>query len=93
MAGLIQPVQDGPPEIFIAVPLPEAGRYRVSIIAPAGSARPSEGTGHGIQSELPAPGIEPLQAVADKLLPEKARLSDLRWSSLFRISMRLAAHL
>jgi 2-polyprenyl-6-methoxyphenol hydroxylase-like FAD-dependent oxidoreductase len=88
---LIQPVPDGPPDILIVVPLPEPGRYRVSIIAPPGLANPSGGTAHGFQSEAPAAGIEPLQAVADKLLPEKAVLSDLRWSSIFRISMRLAA--
>ena len=34
---------------------------------------------------------EPLQEVADRLLPERVKLTDLRWSSIFRISMRLAA--
>jgi 2-polyprenyl-6-methoxyphenol hydroxylase-like FAD-dependent oxidoreductase len=92
MLRIIKPVQDGLPDILIVVPLPEPGRYRVSIIAPPDSANPSEGTAHGFQSEAPAPGIEPLQTVADRLLPEKAVLSDLRWSSIFRISMRLAAH-
>jgi hypothetical protein len=88
---LIKPAQDGPPDIFVAVPLPEPGRYRVSTFAPPDRANPLEGTEHGIQSERPAPGIEQLQRAADELLPEKAVLSDLRWSSIFRISMRLAA--
>ncbi len=83
---------DGPPDIFIAVPLPEPGRYRVSVVAPSDLAVPLEGTGHGIQSERPAPGIAHFQAVATKLLPEPAVLSDVRWSSIFRISMRLASH-
>jgi hypothetical protein len=72
--------------------LPESGRYRVTTTVPPDPANPPLGTGHGIQSERPAPGIEHLQSVADKLLPEKAVLSDIRWSSIFRVSMRLAAH-
>jgi 2-polyprenyl-6-methoxyphenol hydroxylase-like FAD-dependent oxidoreductase len=91
MLRLIKPALDGPPDMFIAVPLPEPGRYRVSTFAPPDRANPSEGTEHGTQSERPAPGIERLQKAADQLLPEKAVLSDLRWSSIFRISMRLAA--
>jgi 2-polyprenyl-6-methoxyphenol hydroxylase-like FAD-dependent oxidoreductase len=87
----IRPVPDAPPDMFIAVPLPELGRYRVSMLAPPELASDS-GSEHGIQSERPAPGLEPLQAAADRLLLEKALLSDLRWSSVFRISMRLAAH-
>src|SRR5262249_10886316 len=84
--------EDGPPDIFVAVPLPEPGRYRVSVVAPSDLAAPQEGNGHGIQSERPAPGIAHFQSLAAKLLPEPAVLSDVRWSSIFRISMRLAAH-
>ncbi|TDR87332.1 FAD-dependent monooxygenase [Enterovirga rhinocerotis] len=83
-------VEGGPPDMFIAIPLPEKGRYRVSMLAPAGSA--SGGSDHGIQDELPGPSLTDLQAVADDLVPERPRLSDLRWSSLYRISMRLAAN-
>ncbi|MGK9171045.1 FAD-dependent monooxygenase [Inquilinus limosus] len=82
-------VEDGPPDLFVAIPLPETGRYRVSMIAPAEFSAP-HGTDHGIQSERPGPSLRHLQAVADDLLPDKPTLSDLRWSSLFRISMRLA---
>ena len=82
---------EAPPELFIAIPLPELGRYRVSMMAPPELSSTARGSDDGIQSERASPGIEHLQAVADKLLPEKAVLSDLRWSSIFRISMRLAA--
>ncbi len=87
----LRPNPDGPPDLFIAIPLPEQGRYRVSTLAPPELAAQPTATEHGIQSERPAPGIEPLQAAADRLLPDKARLTDPRWSSVFRISMRLAA--
>jgi 2-polyprenyl-6-methoxyphenol hydroxylase-like FAD-dependent oxidoreductase len=82
-------VENAAPDMFIAVPLPEPGRYRVSMLAPAELAAPG-GTSHGIQSELPGPQLPQLQSVANDLLPQKQKLSDLRWSSIFRISMRLA---
>lgn len=95
----LRPHDDGPPEMLICVPLPEAGRYRVSTMAPPNdadantglpNAASGDGIEHGIQSERPAPGIELLQQMADELLVQPATLSDLRWSSIFRISMRLA---
>jgi 2-polyprenyl-6-methoxyphenol hydroxylase-like FAD-dependent oxidoreductase len=82
-------VENAAPDMFIAIPLPEPGRYRVSMLAPAELAAPG-GTGHGIQSELPGPQLSQIQSVANDLLPQKPKLSDLRWSSIFRISMRLA---
>jgi 2-polyprenyl-6-methoxyphenol hydroxylase-like FAD-dependent oxidoreductase len=85
----LQPTPDGPPDMFIAIPLPERNRYRVSILAPSDAE--IHGTDHGLQSEGKVTLAE-LQAAADRLLPGKPRLSDLRWASLFRISMRLAAH-
>jgi 2-polyprenyl-6-methoxyphenol hydroxylase-like FAD-dependent oxidoreductase len=83
-------IEDGPPDMFIAIPLPEPGRYRVSMLAPPNLV-PAGGTDHGIQAELRGPSLADLQAVADDLLPERPSLSDLRWSSLYRISMRLAS--
>jgi 2-polyprenyl-6-methoxyphenol hydroxylase-like FAD-dependent oxidoreductase len=84
----IRPNEDGPPDFFVAIPLPERKRYRVSMLA---TGEPAEaGDAHGILSERPGPSLDQLQAVADRLLPDAARMSDLRWSSLFRISMRLA---
>lgn len=87
-------VEDSAPDMFIAVPLPETGRYRVSMLAPARLASTDAfagGSDHGIQSEARGPELGDIQAIADDLLPDKPRLSDLRWSSMFRIGMRLAA--
>jgi hypothetical protein len=88
----VHPVEDGPPDFFVAIPLPERNRYRVSMLAPEQPSGDLDlSNGHGLQTERPAPGIAALQEVADRLLPEKPQLSDLRWSSLFLISMRLAS--
>jgi 2-polyprenyl-6-methoxyphenol hydroxylase-like FAD-dependent oxidoreductase len=81
--------EEAAPDMFIAIPLPEQGRYRVSMLAPE-LLIPQGGTGHGIQAEMSGPALRDLQLVADDLLPEKPLLSDMRWSSIFRISMRLA---
>jgi 2-polyprenyl-6-methoxyphenol hydroxylase-like FAD-dependent oxidoreductase len=88
----IRPAVDAPPDFFVAIPLPEQNRYRVSMMAssqPSG-ARDGE-VAHGIQSERPGASLPQLQEVADRLVPGQPKLSDLRWSSIFRISMRLAA--
>ncbi|MGE0258983.1 MAG: FAD-dependent monooxygenase [Alphaproteobacteria bacterium] len=85
----LRPVENWAPDMFIAIPLPEPGRYRVSTLAKPEPAS-AGGSEHGIQSDAPGPDLAALQEVADDLLPGRARLSDLRWSSLFRISMRLA---
>lgn len=84
-------VENAAPDMFVAIPLPEPGRYRVSMIAPPELAQ-SGGSDHGIQSEGRGPGLSDIQAIADDLAPDKPHLSDLRWSSMFRISLRLAAH-
>ncbi|HXE14504.1 MAG TPA: FAD-dependent monooxygenase [Bryobacteraceae bacterium] len=80
------------PDMFIAIPLPESNRYRVSMVAPdtlpGGSLDAS--AEHGIQTERAGPPLPLLQKIADRLAIGKPRLSDLRWSSIFRISMRLA---
>jgi 2-polyprenyl-6-methoxyphenol hydroxylase-like FAD-dependent oxidoreductase len=86
----VRPREDAPPDLFVAIPLPEPGRYRVSMVAPEAMA-PAGGSAHGIQSEMAGPDLAALQSVADDLLPDRPVLSDLRWSSIFRISMRLAA--
>jgi 2-polyprenyl-6-methoxyphenol hydroxylase-like FAD-dependent oxidoreductase len=85
----VRPIEKAPPELFVAIPLPDAGRYRVTMVAPS-ELSSGAGSDHGIQSELRGPSLPELQAVADRMLPTKTRLEDLRWSSLFRISMRLA---
>jgi 2-polyprenyl-6-methoxyphenol hydroxylase-like FAD-dependent oxidoreductase len=85
-------VENDAPDFLIAIPLPDHGRYRVSMLAPnAGSlATAEDGVEHGIQTDRPGATLDELQAVADRLLPEPATFSDMRWSSTFRISMRLA---
>ena len=85
----VRPKEDAPPDMFIAIPLPEPGRYRVSMMAPPHLVS-NGGTDHGIQSEMKGPSLADLQAMADDMVPGKPRLTDLRWSSIFRISMRLA---
>ena len=50
----IRPIPDAPPDLFIAIPLPEQGRYRVSTLAPPELASLPRGTDHGIQSERAA---------------------------------------
>jgi 2-polyprenyl-6-methoxyphenol hydroxylase-like FAD-dependent oxidoreductase len=86
-------VRDGPDDVLVAIPLPEPGRYRISMLAaPELSVRPDEGQGDGIAHGLEsahAPEIRHLQAVVDRLAPEPTTVSDLRWSSVFRISHRL----
>ncbi|RAH99057.1 monooxygenase [Acuticoccus sediminis] len=81
--------EDAAPDMFIAIPLPEAGRYRVSMLAPE-PGDDAAGTDHGIQTEAKGPDLAAIAAVAAALLPELPPISDLRWSSYFRISMRLA---
>lgn len=87
----VVPHENAPPDFLVVVPLPQRSRYRVSMLAPEElAAAPSAIEEHGISSERPGPSLDQLQAVSDRLLPGKPRFSDLRWSSLFRISMRLA---
>ncbi len=89
----VEPKQDAAPDFFVAIPLPGRSRYRVSMTAPERLSAPrGTGTGHGIQTDRPGASLADLQEVADRVLPEKAVLSDMHWSSIFRISMRLAAH-
>jgi 2-polyprenyl-6-methoxyphenol hydroxylase-like FAD-dependent oxidoreductase len=81
----------GAPDMFVAIPLPEPGRYRVTMLATEKFASPA-GPDHGLQTETRGPELADIQAIADALIPQKPVLSDLRWSSTFRISMRLAEH-
>src|SRR5262245_52780100 len=85
----VVPRENDAPDFVVVIPQPERNRYRISMLA---SEEPGEGGGeqHGIMSERPGPSLAQMQEVVDRLLPRKPRLSELRWSSLFRISMRLA---
>jgi 2-polyprenyl-6-methoxyphenol hydroxylase-like FAD-dependent oxidoreductase len=91
---LTRKVPGAPDDILVAIPLPEHGRYRISMLAPpelstrrADAA--SDGVVHGLEGGN-APELHHLQAVVDRLAPEPTTVSDLRWSSVFRISHRLA---
>ncbi|WP_127089075.1 FAD-dependent monooxygenase [Aquabacter cavernae] len=86
----IRPLEDQAPDMFIAIPLPEHGRYRVSMLESETPVAPGEGVAHGIQSEQAGPSLADIQQVADRVLARPPVVSDLRWSSRFRISMRLA---
>ncbi|MBV8865782.1 MAG: FAD-dependent monooxygenase [Acidobacteriaceae bacterium] len=89
----VRPIENAAPDFLVAVPLPERNRYRVSMLATSAlpSAASAGSSEQGLQSEQPGPSIEELQIVADRLFPTKMPMSDLRWSSHFRIGMRLAA--
>ncbi|MDD7938411.1 FAD-dependent monooxygenase [Actinomycetospora lutea] len=77
---------------LVAVPLPDHGRYRISMLAPpelVDSGSGGDGVVHGLEAGR-TPTLADLQAVVDRLAPEPTTVSDLRWSSVFRISHRLA---
>ncbi|MFJ5547630.1 FAD-dependent monooxygenase [Streptomyces sp. NPDC093225] len=85
-------------DVLVCIPLPGRNRYRLSmLVAPELSAAAQEAKGaggagdgitHGLQADR-APRIEHIQAVLDRLSPEPATATAMRWSSVFRISHRL----
>lgn len=80
---------DGKPDdILVCIPLPGVGRYRMSMLVPPELAGTK--TEHGFASDRPAPTLRDIQAVLDRLAPEPVTARNLRWSSVFRISHRLA---
>ncbi|MFJ1962722.1 FAD-dependent monooxygenase [Streptomyces massasporeus] len=80
-------------DALVCIPLPGERRYRMSMLVPpelstkAENAAPGE-TAHGLEGGR-APSLEHIQAVVDRLSPEPATASAMRWSSVFRISHRL----
>jgi 2-polyprenyl-6-methoxyphenol hydroxylase-like FAD-dependent oxidoreductase len=81
-------VSDGKTDdLLVCIPLPGSGRYRVSMLVPPELAGTE--TEHGFASDRPAPKLKHIQAVLDRLAPEKVKARNLRWSSIFRISHRL----
>ncbi len=80
---------DGTDDLLVCIPLPGRHRYRASMLAPERLARPGgSGVQHGLESEG-LPQLADIQAVFDRLSPEPATVSMLRWSSVFRISHRI----
>ncbi|MFD3943073.1 FAD-dependent monooxygenase [Streptomyces sp. NPDC058579] len=83
--------QDGSTDdLLVCIPLPGTGRYRMSMTVPPELSTHSEGDGvaHGLEGGR-APDLSHIQAVVDRLAPVPARVSELRWSSVFRISHRI----
>ncbi|MER5810508.1 FAD-dependent monooxygenase [Streptomyces sp. NPDC002033] len=80
-----------PDDVLVCIPLPGAGRYRVSMPAPPELSSPSagpDGVAHGLEGG-PRPELPHVQAVLDRLSPRPVTASGLRWSSVFRISHRI----
>ncbi|MFI6472139.1 FAD-dependent monooxygenase [Streptomyces sp. NPDC050516] len=91
-------------DLLVCVPLPGAGRYRVSMLAPpelvaerptkdgaaatSGTGAAPDGVAHGLGGDR-VPELSDIQAVVDRLAPAPAVLSHMRWSSVFRISHRI----
>jgi pentachlorophenol monooxygenase len=78
-------------DVLVCIPLPGRNRYRMSMLVPPELATkpPAEGeVAHGMEVAR-APELGHIQAVLDRLAPEATRASNLRWSSLFRISHRI----
>ncbi|MFX0575343.1 FAD-dependent monooxygenase [Nocardia nepalensis] len=77
-------------DLLVCIPLPGRRRYRISMLVPDELAPAAGGDNieHGFESGR-RPELSHLQAVLDRLAPEPTRASDLRWSSVFRISHRI----
>ncbi|QYB02333.1 FAD-dependent monooxygenase [Rhodococcus sp. USK10] len=79
-------------DLLVCIPLPGRRRYRMSMLVPsdlAGTGTPAaDKIAHGFEAG-PAPELSHIQAVLDRLSPQPTRASNLRWSSVFRISHRI----
>jgi 2-polyprenyl-6-methoxyphenol hydroxylase-like FAD-dependent oxidoreductase len=78
-------------DVLVCIPLPGVNRYRMSMLVPDELATPKPAAGevaHGLEGGR-APELRHIQAVLDRLSPEPTTASNLRWSSVFRISHRL----
>jgi 2-polyprenyl-6-methoxyphenol hydroxylase-like FAD-dependent oxidoreductase len=77
-------------DALVCIPLPGRSRYRASMfVAPELLSAPSGEVEHGLATDRPGPTLEQIQTVLDRLAPEPTTASNLRWSSVFRISHRL----
>jgi hypothetical protein len=78
-------------DVLVCIPLPGRNRYRMSMLVPQELATKSPAKGevaHGLEAAR-APELGHIQAVLDRLAPQATRASNLRWSSVFRISHRI----
>ncbi|MET4613155.1 2-polyprenyl-6-methoxyphenol hydroxylase-like FAD-dependent oxidoreductase [Rhodococcus sp. PvR044] len=79
-------------DLLVCIPLPGHKRYRISMLVPdeLATAPPDSGeVAHGLEGGR-RPELRHVQAVLDRLSPQPTTASSLRWSSVFRISHRLA---
>jgi 2-polyprenyl-6-methoxyphenol hydroxylase-like FAD-dependent oxidoreductase len=88
--------EGGPDDLMVCIPLPGRRRYRISsLVDPElaggtdGSDRAGDRIAHGFESGR-QPELRHIQRVLDRLAPQPTTASALRWSSVFRISHRLA---
>jgi 2-polyprenyl-6-methoxyphenol hydroxylase-like FAD-dependent oxidoreductase len=78
-------------DVLVCIPLPGRRRYRMSmLVSPDLASSAAGGVEHGLE-DRPGPTLAHIQAVLDRLAPERTTASSLRWSSVFRISHRLAS--
>lgn len=77
-------------DALICIPLPGRHRYRMSMLVPddLASAPAGDKIAHGFEGDR-KPELHHIQAVLDRLAPEPTTASNLRWSSVFRISHRI----
>ncbi len=80
-------------DLLVCIPLPGQGRYRMSMLVPdeLSASDSKDAVAHGLSATGPKPALHHIQAVIDRLAPEQTTATDMRWSSVFRISHRLAA--
>ncbi|MFE9955234.1 FAD-dependent monooxygenase [Micromonospora sp. NPDC005299] len=74
--------------MLVCVPLRGERRYRIATLAPPRFFAQTGGQDAppGFSAELGAPTLDDVQAALDHLAPPGTRASNLRWSSVFRIS-------
>ncbi|MGW7312441.1 FAD-dependent monooxygenase [Streptomyces sp. NPDC054865] len=80
-------------DVLVCIPLPGPGRYRMSMVVPpelaAGpAAQGGDGVAHGLGGGR-APELHHIQTVLDRLSPRPVTATNMRWSSVFRISHRI----
>jgi pentachlorophenol monooxygenase len=93
---IMRRTSDGPADMLVCVPLPvELGggrgkRYRMSMLAPAELRADGHRGGDEALVKGRRPQLHHIQAVVDRLSPFPVVARNLRWSSVFRVSHRLA---
>ena len=78
-------------DLLVCIPLPGTKHHRVSMLVPeelSTKGAASDGIAHGLEGGA-APQLHHIQAVLDRLSPQPVAASNMRWSSVFRISHRL----